>query len=202
MIASYRASEYEHRRALPGDSLIAEPIAVWTQGVTIAAPRASVWQWVAQLGSGRAGWYSFDFIDNGGRLSATKILPEYQRVEVGQIFPALPGATDAFVVAEIAPEQSLVLTVPAGKNTTIVSWAFLLETQEESSTRLLVRAKVSHGWIDLARNASAGDRILLINWIYRLLARLPGFLMIQAGGIGHGIMERRMLRGIKRRAEK
>lgn len=201
IMVSCHATVSEQQRALPGDSLIPEPIAVWTRGVTIASPRTNVWQWVAQLGADRAGWYSYDFIDNGGQPSATKILPQYQEVVVGQIFPALPGTTDAFVVAEVEPGQSLVLTVPAKDNATIVSWAFLLEPEGESGTRLLVRAKMSLAWGDLARNANAGDRILFINRIYGLLAWLPRSLMIQAGGIGHGIMERRMLRGIKRRAE-
>jgi len=75
-MVSCRASIHEQRRALPGDSLIPQPIAFWTHCITIASPRMNVWQWVAQLGSGRAGWYSYDFLDNGRRSSATTILPQ------------------------------------------------------------------------------------------------------------------------------
>jgi hypothetical protein len=201
MMVSCRASVHEERRALPGDSLISEPMAVWMHCITIASPRTNVWQWVAQLGADRAGWYSYDFLDNGRRPSATKILPQYQDVEVGQIFPALPGVTDAFVVTEVDPGRSLVLTVPGQGETPNVTWVFLLEDEDKSSTRLLVRARVSDGWRDLAREASADDHILPVHRINRMLARLPGPLMILAGGVGHALMERRMLRGIKRRAE-
>ena len=198
---SCRASDEEQHRALPGDALIPEPLAVWTHAITIVSPSAKVWQWLAQMGADRAGWYSYDIIDNGGRPSATKILPQYQEVVVGQIFPAIPGATDAFLVAEVDSARSLSLTVPERGEIPIVTWTFLLEPTENTNTRLLVRARVSDKWRDLARESRSGDRLLLINRIYRLLARLPISLMMMIGGIGHGIMQRRMLRGIKRRAE-
>jgi hypothetical protein len=201
MMASCRATADERCRTLPGDSLIPEPMAVWTRGVTITSSCEEVWPWIAQLGADRAGWYSYDFLDNGGRPSATRILPEHQKVVVGQVFPALPGATDAFIVTEVNPVHTLVLTVPGPSAIPIVSWGFLLEDRKNSITRLLVRARMSAGWRDLASEAKEGDRILLINRIYWLLARLPGSLMILAAGFGHGIMERRMLRGIKKRAE-
>jgi len=200
-MVSCRASTNEQYRSLPGDSLIPEPIAVWTHAITIASPSAKVWQWIAQMGADRAGWYSYDFIDNDGRPSTTKIFPQYQEVVVGQIFTAIPKATDAFLVAEVDPTHSLVLTVPERGATPIVTWAFLLKPTQNSNTRLLVRARISASWLDLARESRSGDRILLINQIYRLLARLPGSLMIFISGIGHGIMQRRMLKGIKGRAE-
>jgi hypothetical protein len=197
---SYSASEDEQRRVLPGDLLVPKPLAVWTRAITIEAPRASVWSWIAQLGADRGGWYAYDFLDNGGRPSATDILQKYQEVVIGQVIPALPGATDAFVVADVDPGRMLVLTVP-GCGTAIVSWVFLLESVGKASTRLIVRARVSNGWRDLARSTGAGGRLLLVNRIYRFLARLPEPLMVLMGGIGHGVMEKRMLRGIKRRAE-
>ena len=148
-----------------------------------------------------AGWYSYDFIDNGGRPSATEILPKIQDVAVGQVFPAIPDAKDAFIVAEVDPTHGLVLTVPEKGSIPIVTWSFLLMSTDISNTRLLVRARVSDSWQNLARKSKSGDRILLINHIYRLLARLPKTLMIFIGGIGHGIMQRRMLKGIKKRAD-
>jgi hypothetical protein len=128
------------------------------------------------LGADRAGWYSYDFIDNGGKQSSKTILPEFQDVEAGQIFPALPGADDAFVVAEVEHGNNLVLIVPGPKNKIIMSWAYVLD-------------------------AVSGDDIKLIHRIYGLIARLPSPIMIGVAGFGHGIMERRMLRGIKRRSE-
>jgi hypothetical protein len=61
-------------------------------------------------GLGRAGWYAYDFIDNGGQRSAERILSEYQSIDVGRVLPALPGATDVFVVMQCEPEHSLVLS--------------------------------------------------------------------------------------------
>ena len=55
------------------------------------------------MGSGRAGWYSWDAIDNGGRPSSTSIVPALQTVIPGDIMPAVPGAQDAFVVATVDP---------------------------------------------------------------------------------------------------
>jgi hypothetical protein len=156
---------------------------------------------VAQLGADRAGWYSYDFIDNGGRPSATNILPEHQEVVVGQVIPALPGAKDVFVVADVVPGSMLLLTVPGPDGATIVSWVFHLDELNESTTRLIVRARVSGAWRGLARNAGGGDSTLFIEKIYRWLSHLPGPLMIWAAGMGHGVLERRMLLGIKRRAE-
>jgi hypothetical protein len=58
----------------------------------------SVWPWLVQMGSGRAGWYSYDWIDNDGHPSATEIIPEFQRIAPGDVLPSLPGATDSFIV--------------------------------------------------------------------------------------------------------
>jgi hypothetical protein len=66
--------------------------------VTIAASPESVWPWLVQMGSGRAGWYSYDWIDNDGHPSATEIIPEFQRIAPGDVLPSLPGATDSFIV--------------------------------------------------------------------------------------------------------
>jgi len=201
MMFNCKASPEEQCRDLPGDSKIVKPIASWTHAITIDSPNTTVWQWISQMGADRAGWYTYDFIDNGGRPSATEILLQFQNVAAGMIFPAIPGASDAFVAAVVEPTHNLVLTVPEKGAIPIVTWSFLLVPTENSNTRLLVRARISGGWRDLARNSKSGDRILPVNRIYRLLARLPKSLMIFIGGIGHGIMQRRMLRGIKKRSE-
>ena len=65
------------------------------------APR-DVWPWLVQMGAGsRAGWYSYDWLDNGRKPSASRIVPELQHPAIGTIFPALPGATDAFTLLAI-----------------------------------------------------------------------------------------------------
>lgn len=174
------ATPSEQARTFPGDNLIPQPLGSVNHAITIQRPPREVWPWLAQMGSGRAGWYSYDFIDNGGHHSAERILPNYQNVGVGSVFPALPGATDVFVVAQCEREHSLVLTwrLPSGKYQT--TWAFVLEEPEPGRTRLLVRGRVAPG--------------------YRPYG-LPQWLALPTGAVAHFIMQRKQLLGIARRAE-
>jgi hypothetical protein len=92
---SVRANRRERSRPLPGDPLIPEPIASLTQATTMRRPPREVWPWLIQMGAGaRAGWYSYDFIDNGRQRSADRIVPDLQTIAVGALLPAAPGATD------------------------------------------------------------------------------------------------------------
>jgi hypothetical protein len=175
-----RATLDERARTLPGDSLIPQPIGSVNHAITIRRPPRDVWPWLVQMGSGRGGWYAYDFIDNGGHSSADRILPEFQNIVVGSIFPALPAVSDVFIVVQFEPEHNLVLSwrSPSGKYLT--TWAFELERVETNSTRLIVRGRVAPGYHPYG----------LPQWIAVLLAR-PA----------HFIMERKQLLGIARRAE-
>jgi hypothetical protein len=175
-----RATPGERVCALPGDSLIPLPIGSVNHAITIHRPPRDVWPWLVQMGSGRAGWYAYDFIDNGGHPSAERILPAYQNIHVGSVFPALPGVTDVFLVTQCEPEHSLVLSwrLPSGKYQT--SWAFVLEQPQPNQTRLIVRGRVAPG--------------------YRPYG-LPQWLAIPTGSMAHFIMQRKQLLGIARRAE-
>ena len=94
-------------------------------------------------GAGRAGWYSYDFIDNGGRRTADRILPEFQTITVGTLLPAVPGATDAFVVTGFEAGRWLVLGwFPEPNGSPITTWAFVLEELEVGCTRLIERGRV------------------------------------------------------------
>jgi hypothetical protein len=100
----------ERTRVLPGDELIASPIGSLQHAITIRRPRQTVWPWLAQMGAGsRAGWYSYDRLDNGGRPSAIAVVPELQELTAGMIFPAAPGATDAFTLLAFERNRFLVL---------------------------------------------------------------------------------------------
>lgn len=199
--ATLAASPVERTRAMPADGLVPAPMFTVTQAITIDSPPERVWPWLAQLGSDRAGWYSHDWIDNGGRRSADRVIAEYQRVQTGDVLPALPGATDAFVVARVEAPRDLVLTVP-GEGGPIVTWEHFVEPLSQGRSRLIVRSRVARPWKQLARGAGrAGHRLTFIEYVYRLLGRLPDAWMIALGGAGHRWMEARHLRGIKRRAE-
>jgi hypothetical protein len=184
------------------DDLIPEPMACITHGITIKAAPADVWPWLVQMGAGRAGWYSWDFIDNGGVRSARSILKDHQNVEVGQIFPAIPGAEDVFVLQALDPGRDLVLCVPSSSGGFLVSWEFMLEPMTDNVTRLLVRGRIGETWlIDAGGQTDSDSGSILIQRIYGILAIIPRWIMLPLAGFGHRIMEARMLRGIKRRAE-
>jgi hypothetical protein len=196
------ASKQEQRRAMPADSLVPDPIGSVTHALTIHAPLESVWPWLAQMGAGRAGWYSYDRIDNGGFPSAESILGKYQQIAPGDVLPAIPGATDAFLVAEVEAPRHLVLTVPDASGGIQVSWEFLLQPVDQGCTRLIVRGRISPRWPAPTQTLSASSSgPILIERIYAVLERTPKPLMLAGAGIGHYLMEARMLRGIKRRAE-
>ncbi len=125
------ASREKKQRAMPADSLVPAPMGMVTHAVTINARPERVWPWLAQMGAGRAGWYSYDWIDNGGHPSASSIRPEYQQVEPGDVMPATPGMTDVFCATIVRPPHDLVLTVPEAGGGNQVSWEFLLEPLED-----------------------------------------------------------------------
>jgi len=174
------ATREERFRALAGNDLIRQPIGSVTHAITIPRSPRDVWPWLVQMGSGRGGWYAYDFIDNGGHRSADSLLPEYQNIAVGNVLPALPGATDVFVVAQCEPEHNLVLAwrLPSGKYQT--TWAFVLESNQPGETRLIVRGRVVPG--------------------YRPFG-LPQWFAIRSGALAHFVMQHKQLLGIARRAE-
>jgi hypothetical protein len=76
------AADDELTMAMPGDELIPD-VRPATRAITIAAPAEDIWPWLVQLGFGKAGWYSYDWIDNDFTPSANRIHPEYQSLEIG-----------------------------------------------------------------------------------------------------------------------
>jgi uncharacterized protein DUF998 len=200
-LATCFATAVERRRSLPGDGMVPDPLFTATHAITIDAPPEQVWPWIVQMGAGRAGWYSWDAIDNGGAPSATRLVPELQAIVRGDLMPAAPGATDAFVVASADPLRDLVLAAPDGHGGCAVAWEHVLEPLERGRTRLIARARASSRWIDLARaKPPDGHRRVFIERVYAALAQLPHPLLIAFAAAGHRIMEARHLRGIQRRS--
>jgi len=135
------------------------------------------------MGAGtRAGWYSYDFIDNGRRRSANCVVPQLQTVAVGALFPALPGAHDGFHVLDFETARYLVLGWrPARGAPPVMTWAFVLEERPGDCTRLIVRAQGGRGYPFYG---------------------LPPWLGMPVIRFGHAIMERRQLLGIASRVER
>jgi hypothetical protein len=181
-------------RPLPGDDLIANPLYVMTRAITIAAPPAAAWPWAVQLGQNRGGFYTYDWLENLARLdihSADEIRLEWQDPAAGQDFITLdPDATMKMTFVTVDPGRAFVLRSgapgepPQGpgdffKGEIEWTWAFALEPVDGGRTRLIARSRAA--WADTTSSR---------------LAR--GFLL----GPAHLIMERGMLRGIKKRAER
>jgi hypothetical protein len=178
---SVRAEPSERTRTLPGDDLIRAPLGVVTHAITIRRAPREVWPWLVQMGAGRAGWYGYDFIDNGGRPSAERVRPELQHIAIGTLFPALPGATDAFNVLQYEPEHSLVLGwTPEPNGPPVTTWALVLEEREPGRSRLIERGRVGSP--------------------YRPYG-LPQWLAQRLAPLAHAVMVRRHMIGIARRAE-
>lgn len=141
-----RADRSEQARPLPGDDLIPAARGSLTHAITIARAPDAVWPWLVQMGAyPRAGWYSYDVLDNGRHASATRLIPELQWISVGTILPALPGMTDGFTVLALEPARSLVLGWIGPDGAPAATWAFFLEDRGDS-TRLISRARGGPGY--------------------------------------------------------
>lgn len=141
-MASWGATPQDRTRELPGDDLIADPLMVVTRSITIDAPAAEVWPWIAQIGSselGRAGWYSYDRLDNGGVPSADHLLLDVPEPEVGEAL--VPDPDFAWTVRAIDSGRSLVLDIrPPGKLDVHATFAFLVDPTDDQSCRLIERS--------------------------------------------------------------
>ncbi len=145
---TWGATPEEANRDLPGDELVRHPTWETTRAVTIAAPPAEVWPWLVQMGTGRAGFYSLDRLDNRGQPSATRIVPEWQDLKVGDVMPAGPEG-EGFTVVRLEPPRLLVVHDPSPDTPRLVRgaamvWALALEECPEG-TRLLSRIRLHVG---------------------------------------------------------
>jgi hypothetical protein len=177
---SVRATVAERAQRLPGDDQIPHAVDVLTHAVTIGSPPRDVWPWLVQMGAGsRAGWYSYDWLDNGRRPSARRILPELQDPAVGTVFPAGPGRTDGFTLLALEPERALTLGWPGPDGEPNATWSFVLDEVVPGVTRLVVRVRVGRG-------SPSGPLLPVVRFVIRVV---------------HFIMQRKQLIGIATRAE-
>jgi hypothetical protein len=142
------ATEEESNGHLPGDDLVADPDITATRAITIRASADRVWPWIAQLGQGRGGFYSYDMLEDlvGCDIhSASRIVPEWQDIAVGDQVRLHPDV--ALDVAAVERGRSLVLRggVPMGNTPPPYdfTWAFVLR-EHDGITRLLVRERYAY----------------------------------------------------------
>ncbi len=176
------ATNEEVEATLAGDDLIANPDLVATRAITVHATAELVWPWIAQLGQGRGGFYSYDALENLAGCdihSADRVVPEWQDVEVGDQVNLHPEV--GLGVAVVEQGRALVLRggVPMGAQPPPYdfTWAFVLREQPDGTTRLLVRER------------------------YAYTQRWARFL-VEPVAVVSFVMSQRMLRGIRDRAER
>jgi hypothetical protein len=172
-ILTWGATSEEAASRLPGDELLEEADGLSTRAITIDAPAASVWPWLAQMGpSPRGGAYTYDWIENLLGLdmhSAESVLPEFQHPQVGDTI----GLGSNRMRLELVEPRHLLAWRSEDGNWV---WTFVLEEQD-GTTRLISRNRFR---------------------LPTLTARI-GMLPMEPGSL---LMERKMLHGIKRRAER
>ncbi|HEY7269757.1 MAG TPA: SRPBCC family protein [Dehalococcoidia bacterium] len=176
-VLNWGASHQEADAGLPGDGVLPSANLQTTRAITIDAPTAAVWPWLVQMGPRpRAGAYTYDWVERLLGIdieNSDRILPEFQHLGPGD-FVGLNAKGQGLKVISVENERSLVLQWQPQKST----WAFVLERNGAASTRLLSRNRLEgHG----------------LRWVlFMRLFMEPGSLL----------MERKMLFGIKSRAER
>jgi hypothetical protein len=183
------ATDDEVSRPYPGADLIPGGRRAATNAVTINAPPSAVWPWLVQMGVDRAGWYSWDRLDNFGRRSAQSINPEWQQIAVGDRFTAKPDGSMWWEVAACEPDRFLLLRMsldlrgrpfdPTGappRFYTDSTWGWLLEELPGGRTRIV----------------ESGYWCLRPRW----LQPIAGVLFLE---VEHWIMQTRQFANLKRR---
>ncbi len=155
-LLTWGATPEEVSRAYPGDDLVPDAdSSVFTMATTLPAPPEKVWPWLVQMGRGRAGWYSWDRLDNSGKPSADRIVPEWQNLEVGQRLIEASDGRSWFTVELVEPGHTLALRtaieLPSGRSFDPSGplpraymdgvWSFNLRAAPGGQTRLVARSR-------------------------------------------------------------
>lgn len=176
-LMNWGATAAEQQMALPGDELLPDVSSRFTRAITIRAPAAAVWQWVVQMGQDRAGFYSNTWLENltGANIhNAEAIHPEWQQRTIGD--RVLLARPDLFggLFAQVA--QTRIVTLEPGRLIADIPGRVVLQPIDEQTTRLMLREPVPSTFAARTINALIWDPM-------------------------HFVMQQRMLRGIKERAE-
>jgi hypothetical protein len=183
----------ELQRELPGDELVKYVKGWYQHAITINATPADVWPWIIQLGQNKGGFYSYELLENivGSKIhNADNIIPEFQDTVIGDSVAMTPKAAP-YIVVTIEPQRTFVLQLRVNLQTQETidntqslpdkyqdsSWLFFLEETTERTTRLISRSR--NNWNKSRTNT----------FIYGIF------------GVISQTMDRKMLKGIKKRAE-
>ncbi len=184
----------EANRSLIGDEIVEQPKAQFSHGVAINAPASAVWPWVAQMGQGRGGFYTYEALENLAGLNisnANKILPAFQQPKIGDLIPFSP--TDAYPLVFCESRKAMVLGVwydidngtifnpeeVAPDNCFRLSWLWYVEDLGNNRSRFISRNRLTY--------SPSFTNKLLFGWLMEPIVFA---------------MDRKMCLGIKKRAER
>jgi hypothetical protein len=167
------ATAEEVERTLPGDEVVIQPTFNATRALTVTARPADIWPWLLQLGSKRAGFYSYDWRDNTGIPSAEYILPEFQHLSRGDFIPMTPDGKQGMWVKDFKTHEYILWWAKKGNAT----WLWQLSPRDGATTRLITRLRVKYEWT--------------LPWVFYYLLQ----------DVGDIVMMRKCLLGLKRRVE-
>jgi hypothetical protein len=172
-VLTWGATDAEAAARLPGDELLEGADGVATRAIAIDAPAAAVWPWIAQMGpSPRGGAYTYDWIENLMGLGMHSTDRVLPEFQHPQPGDTIGYGSNRMRVERVEPEHVLSWRSEDGKWV----WTFVLE-EGDGSTRLISRNRFR---------------------LPTLAARL-GMVPLEPASL---LMERKMLRGIKERAER
>jgi hypothetical protein len=176
------ATGEERDATLAGDDLIPNPDLLATRAITVHAAAEQVWPWIAQLGQGRGGFYSYDVLENlvGCDIhSADRVVPQWQDLKVGDQVKLHPEVGLGVTIVEQGRALVLRGGVPMGAVPPPYdfTWAFVVREQPDGTTRLLARERYAY----------------TLRWA-------P--LLVEPVAVVAFVMSQRMLRGIRDRAER
>jgi hypothetical protein len=179
----WRATTEEVAADMPGDEAVKTAQFNATRAITIDSPPAAVWPWIIQLGYRRGGFYTYDLLDNAGEPSAQRVLDEYQDLGVGDAIPMfheMNGLAIEYVVASMDPPNWMLwVHRPHPGEDPDSTWSWRLVPRSDGRTRLVTRMKQDYRWHT--------PRLAVFNlWLMEF---------------GDFAMERKMLKGIRARAE-
>jgi hypothetical protein len=201
----------EISRALPGDDVVADPVASETRGITIAATPDRIWPWLVQMGYGKAGWYSYDQLDQRG-ASSDEIVEAWGAIKVGDIVPTHPGG--GFEVVDLQPDRAMVLR----SDTALVqaqaeSWAKRTGTAPiEAPTRGVAASgailgqtpqEFSASWTFVIEPLEGGRSRLIERFrVWYGESGMASHVVMPVVGFGVFVMMQRQMVGIRTRAER
>lgn len=123
--------------------MVPDPSFPATRAVTIHAPAEAIYPWILQMGMNRAGWYSYDVLDNLARQSAEAILPEYQNPQINDLIPMSPDGKYGIWVKDFRRNQWMLWWDQQGDMT----WVWVIETHGPNCCRLLTRVRMKYRWL-------------------------------------------------------